>query len=141
MAKAAPTKKRKKPLPSKHSKDQNLVKRLVIERCVKAGHIVWPREMKVMAKLFDRCGDVTFWNSIDLKFELNSVAWFLTPDGKEFLKKQYSLYSLPADALIPVETLKEEVVPANIQEPKAQVNQPEKLQSFRQFMGLWKKTV
>lgn len=45
----------------------------------------WGQEISVCKKLFKSYPDLEFWKQIKLDFKLNSLAWFLTPQGKEFL--------------------------------------------------------
>jgi len=40
--------------------------------------------MAIAKKLYS-LGDETFWNKASLSFKLNSLAWLLTPKGKEFI--------------------------------------------------------
>jgi len=46
----------------------------------------WKKEIKLAKKLFNSCSDVRFWNQVELGFELNSLAWLLSKEGKHALK-------------------------------------------------------
>jgi len=46
----------------------------------------WAKEIKLAKKLFNSCPDVRFWNQVGLDFELNSLAWLLSEEGKYALK-------------------------------------------------------
>jgi len=46
----------------------------------------WAKEIKLAKKLFNSCPDVRFWNQVELDFKLNSLAWFLSKEGKYALK-------------------------------------------------------
>ena len=42
----------------------------------------WAKEIKLAKKLFNSYPDVTFWNQVEIDFELNSLAWFCSSEGK-----------------------------------------------------------
>ncbi len=48
----------------------------------------WPRELKLANQLLVYC-DLDFWADLDLDFKLNSLAFFLTEDGKRKLRIEY----------------------------------------------------
>jgi len=48
----------------------------------------WIREASIADKIISLYPDVNFWNFFHLDFKLNSVAWFLTFDGKTLLQKE-----------------------------------------------------
>ena len=54
----------------------------------------WRREVAIAKKLFDKFKDDNFFTSLQLDFKLNSLAWFLTKDGLDFLYKQQRLFRL-----------------------------------------------
>jgi len=41
--------------------------------------------MKVAKTLFSKIEDEKFWTQADLPFKLNSLAWFISKDGVDFL--------------------------------------------------------
>ena len=43
-------------------------------------------EMNLAKKLFKINNDIFFWLGLDLRFRLNSLAWFFTQRGKNFLR-------------------------------------------------------
>ena len=45
------------------------------------------REMGVAKKLFEFIPEESLWAKLHLPFKLNSLAWFLSEDGKEYLIK------------------------------------------------------
>ena len=51
----------------------------------------WRREVAIAKKLFAKFKDDNFFASLKLDFKLNSLAWFLTKDGLEFLNKQQQI--------------------------------------------------
>lgn len=52
------------------------------------------REMKIAKKLF-ALKSQKFWEEAHLPFKLNSLAWFLGKDGKEYIKKEELLLKTP----------------------------------------------
>ena len=46
----------------------------------------WAKEIKLAKKLFNCSPDVRFWNQIELDFELNSLAWLLSEEGKHAMR-------------------------------------------------------
>jgi hypothetical protein len=48
----------------------------------------WARETKIAKKIFNLYPNVYLWHQIDLGFLLNSLAYFLTPEGKYTLITQ-----------------------------------------------------
>jgi hypothetical protein len=46
----------------------------------------WAKEIKLAKKLFNSRPNVTFWNQVEIDFELNSLAWFLSKEGEHALK-------------------------------------------------------
>lgn len=72
-----------KPKPKPHVK----AKRELAERLLKKP-INWPREMNIANKLFEELDDVEFWKSVSLDFKLNSLAYFLTGDGRKVVENK-----------------------------------------------------
>ena len=56
--------------------------------------IVWPREMKIVKTLFTIFPNDSFWSTIQMRFKLNSLCWFLSDDGRKFLNTEYKKYNL-----------------------------------------------
>jgi hypothetical protein len=50
--------------------------------------ISWPREIKIANKLLAQFKSIEYWNFVDLPFSLNSLAWFISSNGQEFLNQQ-----------------------------------------------------
>ena len=57
----------------------------------------WAKEIKLAKKLFNSRPNVTFWNQVEIDFELNSLAWFLSEEGEHTLKIRGKMakYSAP----------------------------------------------
>ena len=65
----------------------------IISKFCKTPESIWAhptlvkREMKIAKKLF-ALKSQKFWEEAYLPFKLNSLAWFLGKDGKEYIKKE-----------------------------------------------------
>jgi len=71
----------------------SLNKREFVLKFVKSdAAIVWPREMKIINSLLKIFPNDDFWLSLDLKFKLNSLCWFLSDDGRKFLNLEYKKF-------------------------------------------------
>lgn len=74
---------------SKHKLCQLLVKKFI------RGNINWPREIKIAQKLIKRFNSFEFWDNLkELGSPPPSLAWFLKPEGKAFLLKEYESFNL-----------------------------------------------
>ena len=59
------------------------------------GKINWPREIKIAQKLVKRFNSFDFWDNLkELRSPPPSLAWFLKPEGKAFLLKEYESFNL-----------------------------------------------
>ena len=52
------------------------------------------RELGTVKKLIEIYPDKSFWASIPKPFKMDSLVWFLTPKGKEYLLTQFRRFSL-----------------------------------------------
>lgn len=52
----------------------------------------WPREIKMIGKLFTQYPNEDFWITLNVTFFINSFAYFLTGDGANELEKQWRLF-------------------------------------------------
>lgn len=67
---------------------------LIIKKFVK-GNINWPREIKIAQKLVKKFNSFNFWNNLtELGSPPPSLAWFLKPEGKAFILKEYEAFKL-----------------------------------------------
>jgi hypothetical protein len=74
---------------SNHKLCQFIVKKFV------KGNINWPREIKIAQRLIKRFDSFEFWDNLkELKSPPPSLAWFLKPEGKAFLLKEYETFKL-----------------------------------------------
>ena len=56
------------------------------------------REMKFTKDLIKIYPLKLFWQALPLKFEMESLAWFISPQGKAFLKIEYAKFCLDLKA-------------------------------------------
>jgi hypothetical protein len=79
---------------AKSVQSTSLNKKDFIKKFVKdSSSLVWPREMKMVNLLFKIFPNDAFWNSLELKFKLNSLCWFLSDDGRKFLNTEYKKFN------------------------------------------------
>ena len=75
--------------PNAHKLCQFIIKKYVKQ------NINWPREVKIAQRLVKKFNSFDFWdNLIELKSPPPSLAWFLKPEGKAFLLKEYEKFNL-----------------------------------------------
>ena len=110
---------------------KDFVKRFLKE----SSNVIWPREMKMVKLLFEIVNDEQFWNSLELKFKLNSLCWFLSDDGRKFLNKEYKKFKLelPATKKFEVENNN------NIAFDDKSSYDIDKALNLREFLNLWQK--
>jgi hypothetical protein len=96
--------------------------------------IVWPKEMKMVNMLFKIAPDNVFWRSLELKFKLNSLCWFLSDEGRKFLNTEYKKFKF------------EPIAPEKFQLEKNNIVISDKLgetigapMTVREFLTLWQK--
>jgi len=56
--------------------------------------IPWAKEIKIMNSLVDKCSNPKFWFHARPEFQLPSLAWFLTRDGRRYLNEKYATFNL-----------------------------------------------
>lgn len=66
-------------------------RQLLIEKFCKPELINWPREMKILAGLLKK-EPMEFWKFLVLGFQLNSLAWFNSKDGKKEIEKNKKIF-------------------------------------------------
>lgn len=77
---------------NKHKICQFIIKKYIKE------NINWPREIKIAQKLIKKFNIFKFWQNLqELKSSPPSLAWFLKPEGKAFLLKEYEAFKLILD--------------------------------------------
>ena len=69
----------------------------VVKKFIK-GNINWPREIKIAQRLIKRFNSFDFWDNLkELGSPPPSLAWFLKPEGKAFILKEYESFNLTFD--------------------------------------------
>jgi hypothetical protein len=67
---------------------------MIVKKFVK-GNINWAREIKIAQKLIKRFNSFNFWDNLkQLGSPPPSLAWFLKPEGKAFLLREYETFNL-----------------------------------------------
>jgi hypothetical protein len=96
--------------------------------------VVWPREMRMVNSLFKIFPNDNFWASLELKFKLNSLCWFLSDDGRKFLNLEYKKFNFEPDKPKSFDLLNNNIA----FEPKIgeTVQAP---MTVREFLNLWQK--
>lgn len=77
-----------------HLQRKPIIRRHVFEEILKADKTTWGKELKILKQLTDggRYGDFSFWMDMGLGFQLNSLAWFKTPEGAATLEKLWRFH-------------------------------------------------
>jgi hypothetical protein len=52
------------------------------------------REMKFTKNLIEKYPLKAFWKAVPLKFDMESLSWFIAPQGQAYLKIEYAKFSL-----------------------------------------------
>jgi hypothetical protein len=113
----------------------SLNKKEFIKKFIKdSSSIVWPKEMKMVKSLLEIFPNKDFWNSLELKFKLNSLCWFLSDDGRKFLNQQYKKFNLNLP-----EAKKFEIDNNNIAFENKSSYDLDKALNLREFLNLWQK--
>lgn len=120
----------------KTAQSTSLNKREFVKKFLKnTDSIIWPREMKMVKLLFGIVNDEQFWNSLELKFKLNSLCWFLSDDGRKFLNIEYKKFKLELP-----ETKKFKADNNNnIAFENKSSYDTDKALNLREFLNLWQK--
>lgn len=117
------------------AKNTSLNKREFVLKFVKdSSSLVWPREMKIVNTIIAIFPDDTFWRSLELKFKLNSLCWFLSDDGRKFLNAEYKKFKFE-----PEQAKSFDLKDNNIEFEVKKDDNAEKIVSVREFLKLWQK--
>lgn len=90
--------------------------------------------MSIVKKLWKIFPDENFWHSLDLKFKLNSLCWFLSDDGRKFLNQEYKKFNLNLP-----ETEKFEIENNNVAFECKKDYDLDTVLNLREFLNLWQK--
>ena len=96
--------------------------------------LVWPREMKMVSTLFKIFPNDDFWNSLELKFKLNSLCWFLSDEGRKFLNIEYKKFNFE-----PQKPEKFDLINNNIAFEGKIGETVQAPMTVREFLKLWQK--
>jgi len=96
--------------------------------------LVWPREMKMVNALFKIFPNDEFWRSLELKFKLNSLCWFLSDEGRKFLNTEYKKFNFEPEKPISFDLKNNNIafegkIGETVQAPM----------TVREFLKLWQK--
>lgn len=106
----------------------------VLKFVKKDASLVWPREMKMVNSLFKIFPNDEFWASLELKFQLNSLCWFLSDEGRKFLNVEYKKFKFEPEKP-KVFDLKNNNI-----EFKGKIGETvEAPMTVREFLNLWQK--
>jgi len=120
---------------AKGAKNTSLNKREFVLKFVKdSSSLVWPREMKIVNTIIAIFPDDTFWRSLELKFKLNSLCWFLSDDGRKFLNAEYKKFKFE-----PQQAKSFDLKDNNIEFEVKKEDNADKVVSVREFLKLWQK--
>lgn len=109
-------------------------KNFVLKFVKQTDSLVWPREMKIVNSLFKIFPNEQFWNSLELKFKLNSLCWFLSDDGRKYLNTEYKKFQFE-----PVKPEVFEIKKNNIAFEGKIGETVQAPMTVREFLNLWQK--
>jgi hypothetical protein len=117
------------------AKSTALNKKSFVSKFVKdTKSLVWPREMKIVNTLYKTFPNDSFWESLELKFKLNSLCWFLSDEGRKFLNSEYKKFKFEPEKPETFELKNNNIafegkIGETIQAPM----------TVREFLNLWQK--
>ena len=82
------------------AKRKQTIYQFVIHKFLDNSEKIWKdklargRELGTVKKLIEIYPDKSFWASIPKPFKMDSLVWFLTPKGKDYLLTQFRRFSL-----------------------------------------------
>jgi hypothetical protein len=113
----------------------NLNKKDFVKKFLKNhSNIIWPKEMKMVKMLFEIFPNENFWNNLEINFKLNSLCWFLSDDGRNFLNKEYKKFNLELPEVKKFDLDKNTIDFKN----KSSYDLHKSL-NLREFLNLWQK--
>jgi hypothetical protein len=113
----------------------NLNKRNFVLRFLKSdAKIIWPREMKIVNSLLKIFPNEIFWESLTLRFQLNSLCWFLSDEGRRLLNIEYKKF------IFEPEKPQNFIIENNNIEFKGKIGETVQApMTVREFLNLWQK--
>lgn len=96
----------------------------------KAQHrnIAWSKEMKIMNDLVKKCDNPEFWFHARTEFQIPSLAWFLTENGRKYLNDKYKKFNLDLKNQVEIYEIHEE------KQGEDQVHAPRKIKTIMDFI-------
>lgn len=119
---------------------QTIVKREFIARTIKNfGNHILPRETKILNQLFETLTDsLEFWQSLELPFQLNSLAYLKQEKGWDLLQAEWKKFNFK-----PEERQKHEIGDINLFKKevdsggKIEENKEKTVNNIREMLKLW----
>jgi hypothetical protein len=113
----------------------SLNKRNFVLRFLKSdAKIIWPREMKIVNSLLKIFPNEIFWESLTLRFQLNSLCWFLSDEGRRLLNIEYKKF------IFEPEKPQNFIIENNNIEFKGKIGETVQApMTVREFLNLWQK--
>jgi hypothetical protein len=53
----------------------------------------WAREMKMLNTLMEKFPETSFWQKFNFRKQYDSLAYFISPYGQEYLRKKYNEFN------------------------------------------------
>ena len=84
----------------RRSKKNPTINQLIIEKFLKDPNGIWKdknarmRELGTTKKLLAKYPNKRFWFRMNIPFEMDSLLWFLTPRGKEYVLTEWNKFKL-----------------------------------------------
>ena len=108
-------------------KNNHKLCQLIVKKYIK-NNINWAREIKIAQKLIKKFNSFKFWDNLqELKSPPPSLAWFLKPQGKIFLLKEYEAFNLNLDKV------KIDLQKNKVQDDKITCKKPKSLVEFIRY--------
>jgi hypothetical protein len=91
-------------------------------------NIAWAKEMKIMNDLVKKCDNPEFWFHARTEFQIPSLAWFLTENGRKYLNDKYKKFNLDLKNQVEVYEIHEE------KQGEDQIHTPKKIKTIMDFI-------
>lgn len=122
---------------AKAANNTSLNKKSFVKKFLKnTNDISWPREMKIVKTLFTIFPNDLFWNSLELKFKLNSLCWLLSDDGRKFLNTEYKKFELRIPDIEVFELNENKIAVENKIDYAPDIKEKKK-KNLKNYLNLW----
>lgn len=108
-----------------NNKYTEIIGKFIKKERLDSKQVNWGAEIKMLKKLLKEYPDEQFWGQLDLGFKLNSLAFFLTANGKKELKLRFKKFSFD---LANSQEIEYDLAEENLVEVKS--NKPKSLMDF-----------